>query len=364
MARKKKLHLLLIGHVTDHPSGSSLLFQQLVDKLQNYDYVDLRIINTARPPQLTSNIIVNAAVAMQVTLQVMRYIFWADVVTFHASRPAMMSYGPILFLLSRTFRRPLVLRLFGGTLEKEYEALSYYKKLIFVKTILSSELLLLETKHLVSYFDNIGAKCIKWYSNSRELIQLPFDQENSISGCNRFVFLGRVIEEKGIGVILETVSHLTAGITVNIFGPLDGHYTAEQINSIGKGVVYYKGVLTSNQVSVELFNYHALILPTFYQGEGYPGVILEAYSHGLPVIATLWRSIPEIVDENSGVLIPVRSPEALAQAMNHLHADMALYGRLKKGAFKKRLEFSDQFWADRFLEWCIELANVALCTSR
>ena len=138
---------------------------------------------------------------------------------------------------------------------------------------------------------------------------------------------------------------------------MDGNFTAEYINFKGKGVVGYKGILTHEQVSAKLISYDALILPTFYEGEGYPGVILEAYSHGLPVIATRWRSIPEIVDEESGLLISVRSPEALAQAMNKLHKDVSLYNQIQRGALSKRLQFSDRFWAERFVEWCDNLCK-------
>jgi glycosyltransferase involved in cell wall biosynthesis len=123
----------------------------------------------------------------------------------------------------------------------------------------------------------------------------------------------------------------------------------------GNGVVCYKGVLTSDQVYKELFNYDALILPTFYEGEGYPGVIIEAYSHGIPVIATRWRSIPEIVTDETGILIPTHSAEALGQAINLLHTDNALYMSLKRGALSKRTEFSDSYWTDRFVEWCEKL---------
>jgi len=62
--------------------------------------------------------------------------------------------------------------------------------------------------------------------------------------------------------------------------------------------------------------YDVLILPTFYQGEGYPGVIIEAYSLGLPVITTNWKAIPEIVENRkTGLLIEPRSTAALVDAM-------------------------------------------------
>lgn len=353
-----KLHVLLIGHMSSDVSGSSLSFKQLVDALSNDDRVVIHVINTARPAHLTSSRIVNLITALKVTSAALLRLRNMDIVTFHASRPAMMLYGPILYVLARVFRKPVVLRLFGGALELEYEALSPVGRYIFDKTILKADLILLQTKHLVSYFEQRGGGSIRWFSNSRPLNELRLEQEIGQSVCRRFIFLGRVVKEKGVEVILESIPLLKPGISIDIYGSFDGSYTAEKINTMGAGVVNYKGVLSFEKVFDMLPHYDALILPTFYRGEGYPGVILEAYSQGLPVIATKWRSIPEIVDENTGILIPVGDTKALAQAMNDLHSDTELYQRLKRGAQIKSLEFSDRVWFKRFVEWCDELARV------
>jgi glycosyltransferase involved in cell wall biosynthesis len=354
MATVTKLTLLLVGHITDHPSGSTLMVQQLISELDTRDSVELHIVNTARPMRLTKNILVNAGVAAKTTVQIMRYIHHSDVLVFLASQRAMMAYGPIAYLLSRIFRRPLILRLLGGKLEEDYEALSGYRKALFGKTILSAEILAVETKLLVDYFAPMAWHRVVWYPNTRQLLELTDNEDSDQPVCRRFVFLGRVIEAKGIGIIMQAVPLLDPELRIDIYGPLDDRYTAEEINAAGQGLLRYKGVLTPEQVREELFNYDALILPTFYAGEGYPGVVLEAYSHGIPVIATRWRSIPEIVDDDSGMLIPIRSPEALADAMNRLYYNRELYDHLRRGVLARRVEFSDKVWTDTFLNWCVQ----------
>ena len=357
---KIKLHILLIGHLPKRPSGSALRFKQLVDNLSENNSVEIQVVNTYRPSHLTKNWLVNIAKALSVTVEILFRLRKAQVVSFHASRPAMMAYAPILFLITRLFKKPLVLRLFGGALELEYEALSPLKRWLFDKTVLSAELLAVQTKHLLRYFEHYSARNIQWFSNSTRIAELPNVNDMTIPRCSRFVFLGIIKEKKGIDIILDCVISLMPGISVDLFGPLEGKFTPEYIQSKGRRVCYYKGVLTQDQVYEELFNYDALILPTYYEGEGYPGVIIQAYSHGLPVIATEWRSIPEIVTEKTGILISPHSPIALAQAMNRLHTDTALYARLKRGAISKRTEFSDKYWTDRFVEWCAELADDAV----
>ena len=45
-----------------------------------------------------------------------------------------------------------------------------------------------------------------------------------------------------------------------------------------------------NRWTERLWEYDCLVLPTFHPGEGYPGVIAEAFVHEIPVITTIgWR---------------------------------------------------------------------------
>lgn len=348
--------ILLIGHLSADGGGSSLSFKQLVDILQRNASVEIQVITTARQPHLTSSPVINVVTALRVTFSVVMNVRRMDIVTFHASRRAMILYGPILYLITRVFRKPLVLRLFGGALELEYEALPSFMKALFNKTILRTELLLLQTKHLVAYFNKLGKNNVRWYSNSRKLTDLGILQNTISSACKRFVFLGRIVKEKGIEDILDSIQFLQTGISIDLFGSLD-HYSAEHINARGNGIVKYKGVLSFDQVPDTLAKYGALLLPTFYPGEGYPGVVLEAYSQGLPVIATQWRALSELVDATSGMLVPIRDPKTLAQAMNKLSVDVELYEKLRRGALAKRTEFSDKVWSDRFVDWCNELIS-------
>jgi hypothetical protein len=50
---------------------------------------------------------------------------------------------------------------------------------------------------------------------------------------------------------------------------------------------------------------------------------MEAMAAQLPVVATRTGSIPELVDERSGMLVPDRDPDALAAAIAALAADPA-----------------------------------------
>jgi glycosyltransferase involved in cell wall biosynthesis len=55
--------------------------------------------------------------------------------------------------------------------------------------------------------------------------------------------------------------------------------------------------------------------------EGVSLTILEAMAASLPVVATAVGGTPEIVSRDTGLLVPARSPEAVAAALASLAAD-------------------------------------------
>jgi glycosyltransferase involved in cell wall biosynthesis len=79
------------------------------------------------------------------------------------------------------------------------------------------------------------------------------------------------------------------------------------------------------------------VLPTFYF-EGLPVSILEAMACAKPVIATRHRGCEDVVvNEETGLLVPIRKPLLLAQAMVRLLKDVSLAQRLGQ-AGRKRVE--------------------------
>ena len=351
------MRILLIGPFRAPIGGPVRLLDTLLKVLRQDNRIDdIKIISTGRGRN-TLNPIFNISRAIQVFLQAIYFSCQVDLISYQASARGMIKFGPVLFCLSRFFRKPLVIRLFGSRFDTYYDSLGSLGHWIIDRTVLRSEACLFQTKRLVNCFRELGTRRAEWFSNHTQQPDLVEIEQSQRITCDKIIFLGHVQKDKGIGVILDTVSSLPNGVSLDIYGPLYEPYTAENINIRGEGKVCYRGVLDFKQVQEVLFEYDALVLPTFYPGEGYPGVIIEAFSHGLPVITSRWKSIPEIVDENSGILITPHSPGELAVAINRLHKDSALFQQLQRGAIEKRNQFSDAYWTNRFVEICMELVD-------
>ena len=83
--------------------------------------------------------------------------------------------------------------------------------------------------------------------------------------------------------------------------------------------VSYKGLLnlTSKEGYEELSKHDVFLFPTFYENEGFPGVVVDAYIAGLPIIATDWHFNAQFVkDGSTGVVIPAQDEDALFEKMN------------------------------------------------
>ena len=137
--------------------------------------------------------------------------------------------------------------------------------------------------------------------------------------------MSRMNEKKGVSQIVESAKRLNSNgygdkYIVDFYGTFeDETYKTtilERIKCMDN--VNYQGVLNMGENSGfdKLAEYTAMLFPTFWPGEGFPGVLIDALMAGLPVIASDWHFNPDIVEEGkTGVLIKTQDANSLYTAM-------------------------------------------------
>ncbi len=66
--------------------------------------------------------------------------------------------------------------------------------------------------------------------------------------------------------------------------------------------------------------HHVFVFPSLFEGFGL--VLSEAMACGLPVIATSHTAAPDLITNgHEGFIIPIRSPDAIAQRLTELSED-------------------------------------------
>lgn len=350
----RPLRILLVGSLPPPIGGTSVSFRQLADELAREPGVEVAVVDSMR--RGGGGLVAKAAWAARTACACLRAIRRADVVTFHASTPGTVWIAPLLLLACRALGRPFLLREFGGSLDAEYRELPALARR-GVALAFRADRVLLQTHALVRFFSGeFPSARLAWYSNSRPVgggaeAAAP---ETPAGGEARFVFVGHVKESKGLREILAAADRLPT-CHVDVYGPFHDGFSERDL--AGHPRVRYRGELAPSEVVPALRRYAAVLLPTWHFGEGYPGIILEAYAAGRPVIASRWRSIPEIVEDGvSGLLVEPRDAGDLARAMRALASDPALAARLAEGARRAAERFDSRRWTAAFAAVCRELA--------
>ena len=152
------------------------------------------------------------------------------------------------------------------------------------------------------------------------------------AGPLRFLFIGRLLTEKGIREYVEMARQLRRShpqARFGVVGWIDPNPTsvrAQELEQwVQQGVIEYAGALAD--VRPELARAHVLVLPSYR--EGTPRSVLEAMSMGRAVITTDAPGCREtVVHDDSGLLVPVRSSDALIAAGRRLLEEPGLLPRL------------------------------------
>ena len=149
--------------------------------------------------------------------------------------------------------------------------------------------------------------------------------------------LGRLHSQKGFSDLLTALAQVRRRIpSVRLFLAGDGELRADleaQSRSLGLSeAVTFAGVRTD--VPEILAALDVFVLPSLW--EGMPNAVLEAMAAGLPVVATAVGGIPEVVvDGVTGLLVPPRDPDGLAQAIECLLRDPGLRRKMGQAGWKR-----------------------------
>jgi glycosyltransferase involved in cell wall biosynthesis len=162
---------------------------------------------------------------------------------------------------------------------------------------------------------------------------LPHARTDS-SGPLRVLFAGQLSQRKGIAYALEAMPLLDpARFALTVVGPVIGS---------GRGLARHAGSFrhlapVAPALMPEIFRRaDVLVLPSLVEGSA--SVVVEAMACGLPVVVTANTGADAVRPGVDGFVVPIRSPEAIAEALERL-ADPELRARMGAAARARSLEY-------------------------
>jgi len=290
---------------------------------------------------------------------------FCDIIIITGSQRFVATVGALYIVVLSTFLgKQICIYIHGGAFDVYYTSMNPLFKFIVRQCLNRAKILAVQTKlvyiSLSRDFRNLVV--VPNWTNVLEVSESVGVNAMSDHRAIRFVYIGEIRREKGIIELIKAYQKArhklesnNVSVTMDIFGPTRSDFRDVFYNllSTQDNSVTYHGYVDHATLLKQLRSFDVLCLPTYFPSEGYPGVVIEAMSFGLPVIATRWRAISEIViHEENGLLCEPRDVEDLANCMIRIALDDQLRRRLGERAREVARQFDVNVVLPRMCALC------------
>ena len=241
-------------------------------------------------------------------------------------RRLMLPYIGMVKLLSGS---KVILIPCGGTIAEEIGAMTGWRAKLYSGTCRLTDKIYVETEGIKDRLDAV------LQSGNIEVLHnvkpRPHGKvEPKTTGPFKIVYLGRLRELKGIFVLLDAVKKLNEEQNISVhldyygnFLPGDEKIKKRFLTLVNEAsYIQYMGYLEPECIHGVLQGYDALAFPTYFETEGFPGVLVDAAYAGLPVLATRIANNTDIIEDGmNGVLCMSNDVGSLARAIQTLECN-------------------------------------------
>ena len=289
----------------------------------------------------------------------------ADNVIFLPAQNGIKVFIPLLCFLNKFYRKNLLYDVVGGwlpdLLEKNKFLLRKAKKItkIFV-----------ETNGMKTKLNSLGLENVQVMLNFKELSPIKEDEITKIdyTEINVCTF-SRVIKEKGIENAINVVKKINEKYGKNIYhldiyGQIGKDYKEDFekiIDSINNENICYKGEIESSKSVETIKKYDLLLFPTYYEGEGLAGTIIDAFFAGVPIIASDWKYNKEIINnEVTGLIFKAKDDNDFEEMLDDIYLQKYDINQMKIECLKESEKYLPQIAIKPVMEY-IDAPQRLLC---
>lgn len=329
------------GTGPDFTTGQAVKCHVLIDWLNDYYGFDkVKVVNTYKWKKAPLRLLKNVFLAFKQSTNIILL----------PAQNGIRVFAPLIYFLNKFFKRKIHYIVIGGWLAEMLESDSYLKKCVKKFDGVHVEMLSMKER-----LEEIGLTNVFYMPNSRfleETCRNPKPASGSVKVCT----YSRVIKTKGIDDaigICRKANEIIGGavFSLDVYGRVDSDYLNEfqLLIKNNRDIVAYQGCKKPNETLPTLMNYFALLFPTYYEGEGFAGTILDAFSAELPIIANDWKYNSEIIQDSvNGFIYPFRNIEFAANVLVRIYQDKGLYEFIQKNCRESAIQYSTDYVMRKF----------------
>ncbi|EHQ89372.1 glycosyltransferase family 4 protein [Desulfosporosinus youngiae] len=251
---------------------------------------------------------------------------------------------PMLVLLNQIYNRDIFDFVIGGFRQNHLKK-SWILRLFSKRC----KMIYLESHGLVNEYKALKIENCVYLPNFKTL-NLTSDKEinHRLEKPFKLCTFSRICKEKGIENAIEAVKLLNKKLgkvvyELDIFGIPDKAYIErfDKLKTQFPPYIHYKGLVDYRKSTEVLKHYYLLLFPTYHNGEGFPGTLIDAFASGLPVIASEWNCNAEIIEDGkTGRIIPVKDVAALSEILFYYAEHPAEVMEMKKHCIEEAYKYT------------------------
>jgi len=310
-----------------------------------YDYlknkeINLKVIDTYVSEKKILNRILSKLIINLKRIYILLLSFFYDeiIISDHAYKIISIlnklnqSYKITFFVVGGAFNQ----KLSQGILDKK----KYYDiKHIYVETYKMKKDLL-----------NLGLKNVERVPNFKTFNQKNKKYKKEINEPIKLFYIGRIHSKKGINLAVKALRKINKEkqkFILDFYGPINKEFNSHFLKEIKKNdYLNYCGcvdLVGEHKEYHKLSDYDLFIFPTFWPGEGFPGVIIDSFILGIPVLASDWHYNSEIVkDKYNGILFEPKKIDDLCNKLNYIYKNKEILIRMSKNSYKSAKKYKTE----------------------
>jgi glycosyltransferase involved in cell wall biosynthesis len=289
-----KMNILVLGNFglfDKSLNGQTIRTQsifEIINQVNNNLEIKLKKIDSSN---LKSNLLLRLIYFSHLLI----YLITSKVIIILPAQRAIKFYLPFFYYFKKTLGKKILFVAIGGWLDVFLDGNPSY-----VQYLKGLDRIYLQTNGLKEKLEKRNLSNLHYLPNFRIYNNDDLPIVKNESQFSRIVFYSRVIEEKGVELLLEVINSINEtsiyNLYLDLYGPVEEVYLKFlNENYIKDDKVKYQGIILPSNVRKTLSKYDLMVFPTNYYGEGFPGAILDAFSSGLPVLSSNFHYSSEVI---------------------------------------------------------------------
>ena len=346
-ARQAKT-LLFVGPKPPPIGGSPLTVQAMLEELALYPSVKIIEINTSPTLDVRRKMTGFNFEKVKRTLSILpRFIHeipHCDAALVFANDLFAITLAPLLLFIAKLSHKPFFLKPVGAGLDLFINAQNKILRNYLLFVLRAMDGILTQTKLLKDDLNKMGCANAEYLPGCRPFLSIASSEAKAPMEF-RMIYLGHITRLKGLLVLFDALKLVSSTcdrpVRCDFYGPIHDDIHDEFMMGLELNPnTRYCGVAEAGTGPQLIAQYDALVLPTYYDTEGHPGVLIEAMHAGVPVISTRVRTFPELITHGvNGFLVPTEDSHALAESIRLFAVDPALRKKMGQANHLKGLEF-------------------------